>query len=302
ESGFCTKPAYTLSQAQAQGGRFAKALGCSDSDATKALACLQGKTPTELVNGAQQADPLPGGILYQERSAQTVFEPIVDGVDLTMQPRELLAKGKLADVPLLHGANADEGVLFHASVLGNVVPVADQKEYEAALGRVYEASDVAKIVAQYPVKDYASANDALSAVSGDAAFLCPARTTARLLQAQGATSYEYQFSALLDGGPIPALKGKAFHSGELPYVWGNPYALGKIAAGSEAVADAMQDAFLAFAKTGDPNAAGAASPWPAYDSKADKAMHFAATSAEVTSGVREEQCDFWDTIVPKLQP
>jgi para-nitrobenzyl esterase len=302
ESGYCMKPTYARAEAEAQGGRFATALGCTDP--LMATTCLRSKTPEEIVMASQgSATPSPGGIFYQDRSAGFAFEPTIDGVNITGQLADLLAGGGAAAVPVLQGANTDEGILFHVAVLGNVTPVMTEEEYLAALTVRYGAENAALIVAQYPVADFMDdPNAAISAVSGDGTFLCPARQAAKLLSARaGASTYLYNFGVPLDVNPaLPALANLVFHSAELPFVWGNPYALGMVPAAAQPAADALQDYFLQFARTGDPNTATSAVQWPVYAAD-DTLLSFGAMIAPVPTHKKEE-CDFWETVVPLQQP
>jgi para-nitrobenzyl esterase len=301
ESGFCNKPTYSKADAEAQGTRFATAVGCTD--AAMAATCLRGKTSMELVMASQSMNPTPGGLFYQDRMSGFAFEPTIDGLNITAQPAAILAGGTgVAAVPVLQGANSDEGVLFHVSALGNVVPVMTEQEYVAALAQRYGMEAAAMVVAQYPVADYDDANKAIIDASGDGVFLCPARQTAKLLAARtGASTYLYNFSVPLAGIPLPDLVGFAFHSGELPFVWGNPYALGSIPPDKQAIADALQDRFLQFARTGDPNPMGAMPAWPAYTAENDTLLSFGDMVTTVMNH-RKEQCDFWETVPPRDQP
>jgi len=302
ESGFCNKPTYSKADAEAQGARFATAVGCTDE--AMAATCLRGKPAMELVTAAVSMDPTPGGIFYQDRATGFAFEPTIDGINITEQPGATLAAGTgVAAVPVLQGANSDEGILFHVTVLGNVVPVMTEEEYVAALAQRYGQDAAAMIVAQYPIADFGDdPNAAITEASGDGVFLCPARQTAKLLAARtGASTYLYNFSVPLAGIPVPALEGTAFHSGELPFVWGNPYALGSVPPDKQAIADGLQDRFLQFARTGDPNPMGAMPAWPAYTADNDTLLSFGDTITTVMSH-RKEQCDFWETVPPRDQP
>ena len=289
QSGLCTKPTYTRAGAEEQGTRFATALGCTDAAA--AVTCLRSKTPEEIIAASQSMDPTPGGIFYQVRGMGFAFEPTIDGVNITGQPADLLAGSGVSQVPVLQGANTDEGILFHVTVLGNVVPVMTEEEYLAALTQRFGADNAAMIVAQYPVADFEDdPNLAITAASADSVFLCPARETAKLLAARsGVKTYLYNFGVPLTGIPVPALESKVFHSGELPFVWGNPYALGSVGPDAQPTADALQDYFLQFARTGDPNTMTSAVQWPAYAVADDTLLSFGDTIATVANH-RKTEC------------
>jgi para-nitrobenzyl esterase len=86
----------------------------------------------------------------------------------------------------------------------------------------------------------------------------------------------------------------------LPFVFGNSYALGSVPPESQAIADQVQDYWVRFARTGDPN--GSDAPvWPPYTQADDQSMGFRDTSA-VDAGLKKERCDFWDSVEPLELP
>ncbi|MFK0023226.1 carboxylesterase family protein [Streptomyces sp. NPDC090798] len=86
--------ARTHEAAVAAGAAFARKVGCADLSA----ACLRGKSSAAIL------------------AAQGGFDwgPVVGGAFLPVQPFEAYAKGAAARVPVLNGANEDEGRLFAA--------------------------------------------------------------------------------------------------------------------------------------------------------------------------------------------
>jgi cholinesterase len=56
--------------------------------------------------------------LYKAQVSQT-WNPLIDGDFLTAYPSGLMAQGKFARIPLLIGANSDEGCSFGASGLNS---------------------------------------------------------------------------------------------------------------------------------------------------------------------------------------
>ena len=292
ESGLPIMQGATRAAAEEQGVRWANERGCggdAGSDAGDALACLRALPPSALIASAPSA--LPGGLFYQG-SGSAFFQPIVDGVLITGQPETLLAAGNLAKVPVLHGSNTAEGALFHTGVFGDT-PVADEAAYREALGRRF-GTNANAIVAQYPVSGFATANEALTAVSSDAFFVCSTRKFARLLSAAQVPNYLYSFSGPLDPSVRPELSGKAFHSAEIPYVFGNAFILGTIPEAYKPLQTAVQGYWSRFAKAGDPNGAGAPA-WPAYTTVQDQHLALGMTIAAGT-GHNKAKCDFWDTI------
>jgi len=100
---------------------------------------------------------------------------------------------------------------------------------------------------------------------GDDWMGAPTRSFARLMSARGAPTYVYIFSRV--GDDTVNQKRGAYHSAEITFVFGRARPLQE-SAGTTAydakVADAMSDYWLAFAASGDPNAAPAAGKWPSW--------------------------------------
>jgi para-nitrobenzyl esterase len=291
ESGYCTQGGETRTAAEAEGTRYATAKGCTDP--AQALSCLRALPPTDLIASAPNTQL--GGIFYQGKGEGFTFQPVIDGVVLPDQPATVLAAGNIAKVPVIQGSNTAEGILFHSGVFGDM-PLTTEADYRAALGRRF-GTNVDAIVAQYPFSASAP-NDALSVVSSDAFFVCPARRTARLLAGAGVTTYLYSFDGPLDPALRPALTGKSFHSADIPYIFGNTFVLGTIPEAYKPLAAAMQGYWTRFAKTGDPNG-GTATAWPAYTTAQDQHLALGMTIAAGT-GHNKAKCDFWDTITIAL--
>jgi para-nitrobenzyl esterase len=320
ESGLCLTPLQTLTDAEAEGDRFAAAMGCTGTDAAAALACLLKVPAKSITNGPATAPAQqPGGFFYQDRSNTLSFKPIEDGVLLTGQPAALFAANKEATVPVLQGTNTDEGILFHIAALGPYTPVMTNADYLGALTRTFGMSAAPTIAAQYPVAGgdagapaaeagvapsdaqatgavaFATYNEALTQVSSDAFFVCQARRLERWLAANGQKTYLYSFNGPLMGVPIPQLVGKAFHSSELPYVFGNSYVLGSVPDAGAPLVDTIEGYWTRFATTGDPN--GGSDPnWPAYATAGDTNINL-DTAITVDSGLEKSSCDFWDNLV-----
>jgi para-nitrobenzyl esterase len=316
ESGLCLTPDETLVAAEAEGDRFAQAMGCADTGSTTALSCLRQLSATAITNGPASPPPeAPGGFFYQDDSTTLTFRPIVDRVFLTDQPANLFGAGAQAPVPILQGTNTSEGILFHIAALGPYTPVMTEADYLAALTRTF-GSNAGAIAAWYPVADadagngglsgdaaspeagasgpvvFDTPNDALTQVTADGIFVCQARRLERMLLADGMKAYLYSFNGPLQDVPIPQLAGKAFHSSELPCVFGAPYLLGSVPEGGLPLVDAMEGYWTQFARDGDPN--GGTNPtWPVYTTAGDQNLNL-DTSITVGMGLERANCDFWD--------
>jgi para-nitrobenzyl esterase len=201
------------------------------------------------------------------------FEPVVDGEWLPTQPLEAVRCGAAADVPLLIGTNRDEWNLFRLMSPGGL----DHPELLDRLDRTFGEGHVVRDT-YAAARPAAGADDLWSAVLTDCTFRIPAE---RLLEARaaGASSPSHQY---LFTWASPAFGGVAgsCHALEIPFVFGvlgNQGAeliLGGPAAPELwALSEAMQEAWLAFARTGDPNHEGLPA-WPAWSADDRPVMRF----------------------------
>jgi len=276
ESGPCTLlPQSTAAAAEAQGKALADAVGCTGDDNT-IKSCLRSKPAGDLFNGL----PLRPGIIL---GAGVLWFPTQDGVIVPDQPRNLFALGQSAPVPLIVGSNGDEGTLFLALSNGGNT----EAEARTALAGFFTPAQVDKVVVQYPLTP--SPKQALTKGLSDL-FTCDARRVARL-HAKVAPTYLYNFTRAF-AFLYPNIG--AFHSAELPFVFGNPYEFISIVDEEKPLAAAMQAYWAHQAKAGDPNSSGAVA-WPRYDEATDQDLGLDLTIAPGTH-LRQSACDFWDAL------
>ena len=113
ESGPCTLPTEPLSTAESEGAQLAAKLGCPADSAL--LDCMR-SMPAQQVIEAMPPDP---SFLFGDGA---YWGPVADGVTLPTDPTAALEAGHFHHVPLIIGANRDEGRLFvalHYNVVGN---------------------------------------------------------------------------------------------------------------------------------------------------------------------------------------
>jgi para-nitrobenzyl esterase len=195
------------------------------------------------------------------------FQPTVDGAVLPRAARDAIGAGDARDVALLVGTNLDEWRLF--ALTDPKLRTMDEAGLLRRLVRVPpEAAGDADAFAQRAAQTYRSARqggatDPASlwlAMQTDRVFRIPALRVAELQLRATANVHAY-----LCDWASPALDGAlgSCHGIELPFVFGthrDPRAVQLVGSGPEAdqLATAIQDAWLAFARSGDPG-------WPAYD-------------------------------------
>ncbi|MGH9208213.1 MAG: carboxylesterase family protein, partial [Acidimicrobiales bacterium] len=139
-----------------------------------------------------------------------------------------------------------------------------------------------------------------SSLTTDWVFRLPA---SRMIQAHGAHTdrvWSYAFiwsSELLDG-----VLGSC-HALEVPFVWGtidDPVTAALVGAGDKAweLSGLMQEAWLAFARQGDPNG-GTLPPWPAYEASEQATMILGETCS-VRDDPYRAQLVAWEGIGARL--
>lgn len=197
------------------------------------------------------------------------FQPVIDGHVLPSHPDALLAAGSARGIDTLIGSTADEMKLF------DVMDPRARALDDAALLRRCTRTIGDETRARHAIELYRDARAARgaaidppslwSAIESDRLFRAPAMRLAARQAALGTPSYAYLFtwtSPYLDGGL------GACHALDVPFAFGT-HADPRIApfAGSGPNADRLaarvQDAWLAFARSGDPRHA-YLSDWPPY--------------------------------------
>jgi para-nitrobenzyl esterase len=270
-------------EAEAHGERFAHALGCLD--VRSVAACLRSKTRDEVLRA------LPIGLQQFVETGQ--WSPIVDGLEIPDQPRELYRRGRFVQVPLIIGVNRDEGWTF----VDRSFPTGlDTTQYEATVRNEFGA-DAPAVLRLYPATAFPSPKDALSQLTGDAEYACDARRVARLVSQARADVYFYSFEHTIDA-VTPA---RAFHGLETNLLFGNnfgPPSNHVLTPSDLGLFQAMSGYWGRFADTGNPNASGVAVRWPRfrvdrYPILSDRFVVLDDTVSDANR-FRDRQCNFWD--------
>ena len=194
----------------------------------------------------------------------------VDGKTLSGQLVDVFDKGQQARVPILAGFNSGE-IRSLKMLVAPAPPTA--ADYENAIRANYgEFADA--FLRLYPAATY---KESILATTRDALYGWTAERLAKKQAAVGVPSYLY----LWDHG-YPAADGAdlhAFHGSEIPYVFGTfggtPPLWPKVpeTQAEHALSDAVVAYWTSFAKSGRPQARGAAA-WPRYSQNRGY-MHFA---------------------------
>ena len=284
QSGSC----FTQSQAEAEasGGAFAADLGCTDP--ATAVACLRAASPAALLD------------------ASTTFSSrIVRGTPtLPVDPREAVRTGRFDRVPLVIGANRDEGRTFTQGMIGWT-----QAQYTAFVGATFGGNADA-VLAQYPWpanSDQFTAAYLAGAIFTDAGLAagiggCPNRALIRDF-ARYTRTYAYEFAHRTGPGLVD-LGGYVWgagHAAELAYLWpsfnnGTPIAP-LFNAAERRLAREMVQYWGAFVEKGRPRVIGQTG-WPRYSHTGSVlSLRAGGQSVVITDAtyVAEHNCTFWDT-------
>jgi para-nitrobenzyl esterase len=230
------------------------------------------------------------------------FAPSLDGTLLQKNPATTIAEGLNADVPVIAGTNLDEMRLF--SIGDRKAFDLDEDGLRRRLDRALAARgtsvDIEKAIDTYRNARQARGDDASPtalwfAIMSDVVF----RSSAMEMLARQST-HEPRTYAYLFTWASPAMGGLlgACHALEIPFVFGAlelPIMSTFVGTGPEAdhLSDQMQDAWLAFAHTGDPSTP-SLGRWPAYD-PATKSTMILGKDSHTEDAPYDEELRFWQT-------
>lgn len=260
-----TGRATTFERASRLGDELLNALGARADDP----ASVQALDVDAIVEAANRLAPdMMSGLM-----------PAIDGRTLFEQPMAANAAGASAEIPLLIGTNRDEMKLFNVTpdraVPGHAELLALTAEslggnVEGARG-VIEALRRSRIARGLPTRN----DDLLDSVQTIARFRLPTDRFAIDHARHQPRTYHYLFSY-----ESPARRGAfgACHALEMPFVFGTLDAPTQDRfAGSgpvvEKLSAQMMDAWIAFARDGDPSHPGIGD-WPGYDADTRPTMIF----------------------------
>ncbi|KAK5071174.1 hypothetical protein LTS08_000188 [Lithohypha guttulata] len=264
---------YNVSDGQAIYNNITTAAGCSGSADT--LSCLRA-APFDRLNAAINITRSYG------------FYPYQDGTLIQGSQYDQLNNGNFIKVPLLSGANTDEGASFGPRGINNDSAFAT---YLTNTGRTrpLNASTVAILQAVYP--NLPAASDVLYSVpldyqynstygfqfrravafGGDLAFHAARRLQCQSWAMQNVSAYCYRFNAI--PYPLPNLTGSV-HFQEVAFVFNNlqglGYAFNPFQGQPQSYVDLsslMSRMWASFVHDGNPNGHGLQGyqQWPAYD-------------------------------------
>ena len=222
--------------------------------------------------------------------------PVVDGDTLPRHPVALFKNAEMTEIPFLIGSNRDEIKLFKDPT--KVKPIADEnlEKIVQSFKSAYIVADAKEVIDTYKQSRATRGLPAdnvniLDAIISDNMFKLP---SLRIAETHG-QAYVYLFTYA-----SPALKGAlgACHALEMAFVFGTlhtqfePRFTGT-GPDAEKLSEQMMDAWLAFARNGNPNRNGLVN-WPIYDGTKRSTMIFDKESKCMDAPFEEERA-LWVT-------
>ena len=286
ESGAYALKTTSLATALNDGTGFATAAGCASQTAD----CLRSLSVEQIL--ANQGSYLAG--------------LMVDGTIVPQSLDVAFSSGAFNRVPVINGSNHDEMRFFVGLpelASGHALTAAD---YPGAIAAQYGAN-ASQVLAQYPVGNYPSASEALSAAESDSIFVCPAHR-ADVLLSRWVPVYAYEFNdrTAPSYAPLASFPYGAAHTFEIQYLFplyhgglGTPQPLN---AAQERLSDEMVQYWTSFARTADPDLSRSwlgelIGDWPPFVPWLDDVQSlqepFPVTEFNF---VQTHNCTFWDAL------
>ncbi|HSC27630.1 MAG TPA: carboxylesterase family protein [Vicinamibacterales bacterium] len=274
-----------------QGDALASALGCTDQAAV--LSCLRAVPQNTVLTGLTQ-----GVQPIVEPAGRVFWLPVVDGLEIPDQPRELYDTGQFTRVPVVLGYTRDEGA---GAFITRSFPLGvSAAQYDAWLDTEFD-TDAPAVRAMYPVDGFATPADAMARVLGDGNFTCEGQRLARTLALARNPVYVFSYEYEIDD----LFKDRVIHGVESNILFGNNYGPPNFVphvldASDLALHAAMAGYWTRFAATGNPNTDdGSAVQWPPFKAPAGigrGALQYLVLDAviEERTRLKHVECAFWE--------
>ncbi len=266
------------------------AVSAASPDALRAL------TPQQLLKGTFLEDGIT-----PDPSLGMAYQPVADGAHLPRVAIEMVADGAADGVAIMAGSTLEEWKLF--GIMDPSLATLDKDRLAARVARRIPGESAGALIQDYRDArgrrgDAVEPRDLFCAIETDRAFRMPAVQLAEMQSRRAKRVYSYLFT-----WKSPALRGAlgACHALELGFVFGTNHLEGmRQFAGSglaaERLATQMQDAWLAFARSGDPSC-DSTGAWPGYTEAHRATMIFGEAGGAADAPFDDER-RAWDRVAP----
>ena len=278
ESNSAARVGHDLPRAKELARSFMKVAGANTIDDLRKLTFLK-------IRSAQEK-------LFETVFGDSSFGPTWDGVVIPESPIKMIRSGQGATVPVLLGTNLDE-IRFWSTIENLPLETKPEPLLERQLAAIV-GPKAREVIDTYRKAD-ANYGDAVIHLETDLLFRM---TSIRLAEAinDRQPTYMYLFTYR---STSPVTKFDSAHSMELPFVFGVIDELDAIAFTGrdphrQTLMEQMQQAWLNFARSGDPNHSGLPS-WPRYETKQRPTMQLGITSAIVNDPLSAQRA-VWEDI------
>jgi para-nitrobenzyl esterase len=277
--------AVPLGDAVATGENFLKMAQIRKDD-VKALRAI---TPKQLLELETKMRTEPGG-----QARITVTAPVIDGETIPDVTNKMAKNGSARNIPVIIGTNVDEWKLLALMQPGS--SQLSEQQMLKQLGALVEAADVKELVTAYRNArerrgESITPSEISSAIQTDRMFRIPALELVEAQRDNKQLAYGYLFTwkSPVMGGALGACHGL-----ETGFVFGN-YDDTFCGTGLDAdkLAECIQDAWLAFARTGDPSCK-TIGKWPVYGK--DRLTMILGKDCHVEAAPYEEERRAWDNV------
>ena len=215
------------------------------------------------------------------------FSPTVDGKILPQHPFYPKASPVSADVPVMIGCTRTEMTLF--SLNDTTAFSLKDADMRKRVGDVLGDRAPAMVDLYQKLNPGASPSDIYFLIASDCRYGAPTMIAAQRRAALGkAPVYLYYFTWET---PVQGGRLKSPHTMEIPFAFDNVKISERMTGGGAdamALADKVSDAWIAFARTGDPNTP-KLPHWPTYDAKDRATMVINNVSKVVNDPLREQR-------------
>jgi para-nitrobenzyl esterase len=220
------------------------------------------------------------------------FSPLVDGTVVPQHPFHPTASAVSADVPVMLGSTRTE--------LTSSAQEADFSLTDAAMrGRVRQllGSHADEAIQVYQkANPGATSSDIYFLIASDHRYSGPVMKIAERRAALGKGPvylYYFRWETPVDGGRL-----KSPHTIEIPFAFDNIQAASRLTGGgaeAQALADRVSDAWIAFARTGNPNTP-KLPQWPAFTAADRPTMVIDTHSRVERDPIKEQRLAMWEAL------